>query len=51
MKISSLSFRFSTKIYDIISVGPYANKVALEVSNICSSAPEILGVEEENFSV
>ena len=51
MKICTYGFRFSTKIYDVISIGPYANKVAQEISNVCSSAPEILGVEEENFSV
>ena len=45
------AFRFSTKIYDVISIGPYANKAAMEVAKISSYEPSILGVEEENYCI
>ena len=51
MKRLQICYRFSTKIFDLITVGPYANKVAREVASICPYPPSILGVEEENFTI
>lgn len=50
MQKTRLLFQFS-KCYDLITIGPYANKVAQGVSKLSSCPVSILTIEEDNMQI
>ena len=48
---TKLLYNFSTKVYDLITIGPYANKVAKAVSQACPLPTSILTVEEQKHTI
>ena len=52
MKSKRLCYLFSTKTYDLITIGSYAHKVAKIVGESASScSPSILSVQQNNFCI